>query len=379
MPTPSRNRPEHDSPGAQARDADAAVSPRDQAGALRIIDANANRALEGLRVAEDYLRFIVEDRLLSAEAKQIRHDLTQALLAIPVADRHRCRSTTTDVGTTAKAADEYQRDSLPTVALANLRRVAEALRAIEETCKVDCVKAGQVGVLVESLRYRLYTLEKAVTTRSASARRLDGRQLYVLTDADGPPEEFARRIQNVLDGGADVLQLRDKRADDRRLLAYARHLRQLTRGTDCLVVINDRPDLAILAQADGVHVGQDELTVADVRSLVGPRMLIGVSTHSWAQAQQAILDGADYLGIGPMFSSQTKSFRDFPGIDFARQVAANVSLPCFAIGGISRHNVDQLLEVGVCRIAVSAAIWQAENCRQAACDLKQRLLAPRRT
>ena len=123
-----------------------------------------------------------------------------------------------------------------------------------------------------------------------------------------------------------------------------------------IFILNDRPDLAVLARADGVHVGQEELSVHDVRQIVGPTMLIGVSTHTIEQARQAVLDGANYLGCGPTFPSGTKHFDHFPGLDFLRQVAAEISLPAFAIGGITRENLPQVLATGFTRVAVGGAI-----------------------
>ena len=164
--------------------------------------------------------------------------------------------------------------------------------------------------------------------------------------------------------------MRDKRLADRELLDRARQLRQLTLGTSTLLVINDRPDLAALARADGVHMGQEELSVKDARSIVGPEALIGVSTHSIEQARQAVLDGANYLGVGPTFPSGTKQFDRFPGLELLRAVAAEIRLPAFAIGGIARKNLDQVKSAGFRRIAVGGAILGAEDPVQAAREMK---------
>jgi len=163
-----------------------------------------------------------------------------------------------------------------------------------------------------------------------------------------------------------VLQLRDKQLDDRDLLIRARRLRELTAGTATLFVMNDRPDLAVLAEADGVHLGQEELSAKDARQIVGPEMLIGVSTHSIEQARQAVFDGADYLGLGPTFPSGTKRFEQFPGLDFLRQAAAEIALPAFAIGGITPENLAPVLATGIRRVAVGQAITAAANPAEAA-------------
>jgi thiamine-phosphate pyrophosphorylase len=123
-----------------------------------------------------------------------------------------------------------------------------------------------------------------------------------------------------------------------------------------LVILNDRPDIAALARADGVHLGQNELSVHDARQIVGPDMLVGVSAHSIEQARQAVLDGASYLGCGPTFPSGTKHFDRFPGLDFLRQVAAEIALPAFAIGGVTPENLPQVLATGIRRIAIGGAI-----------------------
>ena len=154
-----------------------------------------------------------------------------------------------------------------------------------------------------------------------------------------------------------MLQLRDKRPDqpldDRQLLARARQLREIVHGSRTLVVVNDRPDVAVLARADGVHVGQDDLSVKDARTVVGPRLLVGVSTHSLQQARQAVVDGANYIGVGPTFPSGTKSFERLAGPELLRAVAAEIRLPAFAIGGIGPDNLPEVLACGISRVAVS--------------------------
>jgi thiamine-phosphate pyrophosphorylase len=125
--------------------------------------------------------------------------------------------------------------------------------------------------------------------------------------------------------------------------------------------MNDRPDLCVLSDADGVHVSQDELSVSDARRVVGPGRLVGVSTHNLQQARDAVFARANYIGCGPTFPSDTKAFHEFPGCDFLRQVANEIRLPAFAIGGITRERVPQVLAAGIHRVAVSAAITQSSN------------------
>lgn len=345
----------------------------DQTAALRILDAAANRAGEGLRVVEDYLRFALDDRHLTSLAKQLRHDLTATLAGIPAADRHAARDTLRDVGTGLATDGESARVDLPAVAAASFKRLEQALRSLEEYAKPF---DSRIAAALEALRYRTYTLERAADITAESVRRLADSRLYVLLDGGESLETCASIAESLVAAGADLIQLRDKRLADRELLERAKRLRAIAAGTATLFVMNDRPDLALLARADGVHVGQDELPVKDVRAIVGPKMLIGVSTHSLDQARQAVLDGANYIGVGPTFPTRTKDFSEFTGVELLREVAAEIRLPAFAIGGIAADNLAIALGSGMTRIAVSGAVQSASDPAAAVRQLRQRLIAP---
>lgn len=340
--------------------------PSQHTGVLRVLDAAWNRTREGLRVVEDYTRFVLDDRHLTDHLKQFRHALTAAMAAVPLHERLAARETQADVGTQLSTTAELRRHDSGEVLTANFVRVQEGLRSLEEFSKI---LNPELAAQLEQLRYRVYTLHRAVEITQASLKRLGRARLYVLIDGQASVEQFALLVRSLVGTGVHVLQLRDKKLDDRRLLERARVLRERTEGTETLFVMNDRPDLAVLARADGVHVGQEELTVKDTRAIVGPRMLIGVSTHSLAQARQAVLDGADYIGVGPTFPSGTKQFDHFPGLDLLRQVAGEIRLPAFAIGGINRENLPQVLSTGTLRIAVSGAVTTAADPNGAAREL----------
>lgn len=342
---------------------------------LRLLDASANRGREALRVVEDYARFVLDDAHLTGCLKVLRHDLTAALACLPMVDRLAMRDTRSDVGTRLTTAAERTRRDPEDVLAANFTRLQESLRSLEEFSKIDYPSTSAV---LERLRYESYSLQKALSATQQAVRRLSDARLYVLIDGGSSGEAFERLVASLVEAEVDLLQLRDKRLDDRQLLDRARRLHRITRTSKTRFIVNDRPDLAVLSEADGVHVGQEELTVHDARRLVGPRRLVGVSTHSIEQARQAVLDGADYLGVGPVFPSQTKHFDDFPGMELARQVAAEIRLPAFAIGGIDETNIDEVLTTGISRVAVGGAVVNAGSPAAAARALLRVLRTPRR-
>jgi len=352
-PTPPGEEPDCQRPGPDRRRPEIEQIPL-----LRVIDAAANRAREGLRTVEDYVRFVLDDRHLTDRCKQMRHRLAAALGRISTEHRLAARETQADVGTELATAAEPVRNGTADVLTANLARLQETLRSLEEFGKV---LDARIAAEFERLRYESYTLQRAVEITRASLDRLDRANLYVLIGGGSSLQQFERLARSLIDAGVHVLQLRDKQLDDRRLVERARLLRRLTDGTQTLFIVNDRPDLAALSRADGVHVGQEELTVKDARTVVGPQPLIGVSTHSIEQARQAVLDGANYIGVGPTFPSGTKQFEQFPGVDLLSAVAAEIRLPAFAIGGITAENLSDVLATGFSRVAVGRAIAAADD------------------
>ncbi|MDR3198485.1 MAG: thiamine phosphate synthase [Planctomycetaceae bacterium] len=357
----------------------------------RLLDAAANRGKEAVRVVEDFVRFILDHPELTRRLKDFRHEFQNILNSFPTRSRLAARNTEYDVGTALEGNSEYRRDSADSVLAANFGRLQESLRSLEEFSKL--VKP-EISRRFEQLRYQCYTLQKNVTLNDFSPlvdsfRQIDSSpfssvtkpdistaRLYVLTDIRADEEEFATFIRTVLNGGADVIQLRDKKADDRTLLCRSRILKeQITAsGRSVLFVMNDRPDLARLADADGVHVGQEELPVEAVRRIVGTGMLVGVSTHCIEQARQAVSDGADYIGAGPVFETPTKEFAEIAGIHYLQEIVAEIQIPVFAIGGITAENLDTVLAAGIKRVAVGSFLLQASDPQKTATELKNRLL-----
>jgi thiamine-phosphate pyrophosphorylase len=199
--------------------------------------------------------------------------------------------------------------------------------------------------------------------------------LYVITErVPALDRDHAAVALAALAGGATVIQLRDKALDGRELLETAQELRRLTRETGRLLIINDRIDLALAVEADGVHLGQSDLPVALARRLLGPSALIGCSVRTVEEARAAEEAGADHLGVGPVFSTATKLDAGVPiGLEAIRALRAATSLPLVAIGGINAGNVAAVMAAGACSAAVISAVSQATDMTEAALRLAEEI------
>jgi thiamine-phosphate pyrophosphorylase len=340
--------------------------PAERVDLARVLDACANRAREGVRVAEDYCRFVLNDNFLCGELKRLRHDLS-AVLAELAPDLLAARDTPGDVGTSLPTDPEQRRHSLTAVAQANLKRLQEALRSLEEFGKI---RGPELGRRLEALRYRSYTLEQAIVGGAEARQRLRDARLYVLLTGSLCKASLERTIAEAAAGGAHVIQLREKELCDRDLLSRARAARQWTRRAGVLFIVNDRPDVARLVGADGVHLGQDDFSVREARRILGTEALVGVSTHNLQQLRQALLDGASYVGVGPAFPSGTKEFAGLAGLEYVRLAAAETTLPAFVIGGINLKTIGAAVAAGAQRVAVSQAVADADDPRAAASALR---------
>lgn len=336
----------------------------------RIIDANANRAREGLRVMEDIARFVLDDRALSAQIKSVRHRLVEAVAGLGVSrdELLAARDTPGDVGTTISTERETTRAGLRDVAITAAARVGEALRMLEELAKIS--GAGGGGPF-ELLRYEVYEIERLLVPRLGNCGASQWHLCVLVTESlcrHGSWDEVAERA---FAGGAACVQLREKSLGDREFLARARRLVGIAREHGARAIINDRPDIAVLADADGVHVGQDDLSPAQARRVVGPERLVGASTSCVQEAYEAVRGGADYCGIGPIFATATKPDRPVRGIAYLQAYLADdllAGVPHLAIGGITLATIGQIVASGGRGVAVSSCVCGSpepgEVCRQ---------------
>jgi thiamine-phosphate pyrophosphorylase len=196
--------------------------------------------------------------------------------------------------------------------------------------------------------------------------RLRAARLYLVCDEQ--PDEF---LATVLGAGVDIVQLRIKDADDGAIVAAGRRFGRAAERFGALFILNDRPDLVADAGADGVHVGQDDVAVAEARAIIGPDRLIGLSTHSPEQVDAAAGLAVDYIGVGPVHATPTKPGRPAVGLELVRYAAEHARVPFFAIGGISPVNADAVRSAGAERIAVVRALTEASDPAAAARRLRQ--------
>jgi len=339
---------------------------------LRIIDANCNRIGEGLRFLEDIARFILNDAQLSHRLKVTRHDLIHSLSKLGV-DAISARDSEGDIGQSIKSIGQHH--DLTSLTTANAKRVEEALRVIEELAKLPDISATLSAHQFEQARFTLYSLERELLSkllRQAKLKLITG--LYVIIDTQVVSHEnILDAARKIVRSGANVLQLRDKLANRSALLKISQSLAGLCRKAGCLFIVNDHLDIAIAANADGLHVGQEDLPLKVVRRELPIDKIVGVSARTLAEAQKAQADGADYVAVGSIFLSPTKREAEVVGLERLKQIKQAISLPVVAIGGINKENIGQVMISGAAAAAVVSAVLSETNIEKATRQLVMQL------
>jgi len=342
---------------------------------FRIIDANINRASEGLRVLEDLARFYYDDMPISERLKKIRHNIRKSMTDY-LPECLAGRDTINDVGLSISKKNKIDdKTSLEELAAANFKRLQEALRTIEEDLRV----LGKFGLskVYEEYRYASYTLEKDFSRVNCCLTKKQklNTDLYCIT-AEGYScgRNNIEVVRAMINSGVKIIQYREKEKKLLQKYHECLNIRELTQATGVTFIINDDIDIAMMIKADGVHIGQDDLPVEKVRELVGPEMIIGVSTHSPEQAQDAANRGADYIGVGPIYKTFTKKDVCEPvGLKYLDYAVNNVGIPFVAIGGIKEHNICEVKSRGANCIAMVTEIVGAEDIEEKIKRVKQKL------
>ena len=337
---------------------------------LRMIDANLNRASEGLRVLEDVARFLLNDAELSQRLRTLRHDLAQETKSLSVGLLSK-RNSEHDVG--ARVGDSYEPETkqslqdLSSLVTANAKRVEESLRVVEELAKLPEINSTLNSASFEQTRFALYTLERDLISR-ISRRHKIGRMpgLYVILDRQFLVGRDELGIAGqIIEGGARVIQLRDKQSKRGELLLIAQKLKELCSQANVLFVINDYLDLAMAVDADGLHVGQEDLPLPVIRRELPIDKIVGCSVTTLSQAKKAQAEGADYIAVGSIFPTATKKGATVVGVDMLRELKRTLSATLVAIGGINQNNIGEVVSAGADAIAVISAVLGEKDAKEA--------------
>jgi thiamine-phosphate pyrophosphorylase len=337
---------------------------------LRIIDASLNRIGEGLRVLEEYARFSLNDSALTQQLKNMRHKLARVDPKLQ-SQLIWGRNASGDIGADMEVPGEKKQRNTAGVISANSRRVQESLRVMEEMARDPDLEIDTNAY--KQARFELYTIEKellARVLRQEKLKRLSG--LYVIIDASflkgRKPGELARQI---IRGGATIIQLRDKESKTKEFLNTAMELRDICADGGAIFIVNDSFEVALASQADGLHVGQDDLPVDIARRMLPVDKILGCSVSTLAEAKKARDEGADYLGIGAIFPTKSKESAGVVGTDILKDIRRAMDLPLVAVGGINQTNLKQVMKAGADAAAVISAIMNAEDTEKATRELVQ--------
>ncbi len=330
------------------------VTPPPNNRIAQLIDANLDRAREGLRVMEDWCRFGLKRNDFSIKIKDFRQQLGLHHHNI----YRKARLTSEDPAMGVSHPAQKRRSTPEDIFIANSSRVQEALRVIEEFTRTTDPNLSE---LASNLRYETYAIEiKVLNAKEGIDKRKilqDCSICLVTTNMEGLKEI----VCNALEAGVKIIQYREKFLNDNEKLSQAKDLANLCKKYNSLFIVNDRIDIALAVDADGIHLGQTDLPPKMARRLLGYEKIIGRSTHCLEDIRNAEKEGCDYIGIGPIFPSITKKKLNPIGIDNLRKGLNKTLLPAFAIGGINSSNINQLSQINNLRIAVSDAIMNSTD------------------
>lgn len=335
---------------------------------FRIVDANINRLGEGLRVLEEFARMTLNDAVLTQNLKDMRHrtvetgaEMYKKLL--------KSRDAVGDIGSDMEAAGDKNKREPQGIITANAKRSQESLRVLEEMAKIPAFNLDTERY--RQARFELYTIEKGLVARilrKDKLARLKG--LYVIIDAawlkGRKPADITKQA---IKGGAGIIQLRCKECNHREFLDMARDIQEVCREKGVLFIVNDSLEIALVVKADGLHAGQEDMPAGELRKLLPIDMILGYSARTLEEVKQAFKGGADYLGVGAMFTTSTKESAEIVGPERIGQIKKAVDLPIVAIGGINKENIKEVMEAGADAAAVISAVMGAKDIEKATREL----------
>lgn len=336
----------------------------------RIIDANFNRSREACRVIEEFCRFILNSRIFTDRAKRIRHELSSAISSLDSGVLLASRDTKGDVGAARVINEQMKRNNIEDGFTAACKRLGEALRVLAESLQsFDTEKSA----VMERLRFAAYYLEKDIVLFYKPSEKYKKVRLYVIITSD-MPDEIIRLTKACAQSGADCIQLRAKNIDSNTLFKAGCDFVKICKDNNVLSIINDRADIAVSCDADGVHIGLNDIPIEQVRKLQLKPLIIGCTTHSISELQNALEKMPTYVSLGPIFATGTKPTLEPVGLEYVKkgtEFLSNTGTGHAAIGGITIENIDQVLKAGARTIAVCAAITKTDEPAAACSKFKE--------
>ena len=332
----------------------------------QIIDANLDRAREGLRVLEDWARFGLGENNSVKKIKNFRQILGKNHLEVYKQSRNfiedECKGLTQQ--------EQIKRNAPNQIISSNAGRVQEALRVIEEFSRQHNHELSKIAA---EIRYEIYNLEielLRLTKYKRSEEILKENDLYVITDQK---ENLLEIIEAILIAGVKIIQYRFKTGTDKDHLQEAIQIKNLCKRYNSLFIVNDRVDIALASNADGVHLGQDDLDLRTSRKLLGYSKILGISANNEIDISNALKYGCDYIGIGPVFETATKKNKKPLGIEKIKTLTKDINIPWFAIGVIKTNNISYLKRNGIKKVALVSQLMNAKDPKRDAIMILKKL------
>jgi len=316
----------------------------------RILDANLDRVREGLRIIEEWCRFGLNQADLTEECKNLRQETARWHQS----NLRSARDTPNDPGTDLTHPQEEERSNLQAVLQANFCRVEEGMRVLEEYGKLY---DPNLALSFKQMRYRVYILESKILAHDRYQKLLAAK-LYLVTH---PSDNLIEIVDAALEGGVTLVQYRDKEVGNALRISRAQQLCELCHSYGALFLVNDRVDVAVAVNADGVHLGQQDIPIALARQILGSNRIVGRSTTNPDEMRRALEGGADYIGVGPVYETPSKPGKAAAGLEYVSFAAQYSPIPWFAIGSITPNNLRDVMGAGAQRVAVVRSIMQAEQ------------------
>ncbi len=320
----------------------------------QIIDANLDRAREGLRVLEDWARFGLGKEKYVKRIKNFRQILGKNHLEVYKQSRNhiedKCKGLTHQ--------EQINRKTFNQIISSNSGRVQEALRVIEEFSRLH---NRELSKIASEIRYEVYDIEIELLSfckRKNYEEILKENDLYVITDQK---DNLLEIVEEILIAGVRIIQHRFKTGTDKENLQEAIKIKSLCKRYNSLFIINDRIDIALASNADGIHLGQDDLDLKTARRLLGYSKIIGTSANNEIDISNSLKEGCDYIGIGPVFETPTKKGKKPLGLEKIKLLTKGLNIPWFAIGGIKTNNISYLKRNGLKKVALVSQLMNSES------------------